>query len=402
MTANKAVIGPCLICGEDATGKHYGVQPCCAGCKTFFRRAVIQRQDTNCRRPGVCEEERSVRKMCRACRYAKCLEIGMSKEALQPRRDLIGCRRFNQNRRVSNTSNGETNILNDIHTTPPLNDAKPELLKFMQQLTQTDEAIRARKFEMVRSKMEAKKLSELVRQGSWAPEKFSVMLGSDISACTQVEMMTMMEWAQSLPGFTSLPLVDRVTLLKRYAVHHLILEHGYYTANLNVKDVWFISNGSCMPRRVNMLPDDAIRVIPEERKWRQDKLYTEMTDRCIDEVVDPLRRLQLTPEELVTLKTIMLFNCGNHYHIEENTSFLSDETRRMIINFKNRVIAGLFQHYQNIRLKNYEERFGNVILTVSGISSAASAMFESYQVMRLFKITVFDQISEHLLFDAED
>ena len=69
-----------------------------------------------------------------------------------------------------------------------------------------------------------------------------------------------------------------------------------------------------MPRRVNILPDDAKRVIPEERKWRQDKLYTEMTDRCIDEVVGPLRRLQLTPEELVTLKIIMLFNCGNHYH----------------------------------------------------------------------------------------
>jgi hypothetical protein len=37
-----------------------------------------------------------------------------------------------------------------------------------------------------------------------------------------------------------------------------------------------------------------------------------MTDRCIDEVAEPLRRLELMPEELVTLKIIMLFNYGNH------------------------------------------------------------------------------------------
>ena len=37
-----------------------------------------------------------------------------------------------------------------------------------------------------------------------------------------------------------------------------------------------------------------------------------MTDRCIDGLVIPLRRLQLTPEELVTLKILLLFSCGNH------------------------------------------------------------------------------------------
>lgn len=77
----------------------------------------------------------------------------------------------------------------------------------------------------------------------WVPEEFHVMLASDISAVTQVEMVTMMEWAQTLPKFMTLPLADRISLLKRFAVHHLILEHGYYTASLNVQDVWFISNG---------------------------------------------------------------------------------------------------------------------------------------------------------------
>lgn len=43
-----------------------------------------------------------------------------------------------------------------------------------------------------------------------------------------------------------------------------------------------------------------------------------MTDRCIDEVARPFRKLKLMPEEVLTLKIIMLFNCGNHMR-ESNT-----------------------------------------------------------------------------------
>ncbi|KAE9556025.1 hypothetical protein FO519_000771 [Halicephalobus sp. NKZ332] len=349
--------------------------PVVPAAKPFFE-AVIQRQDTKCRRPGSCEQEPSVRKMCRACRYRKCLEIGMSKEALQPRRDLIGCRRFANTRRSSVNSNGDFQPGTEEGPSLSSGESQNELLKLIQKLTTSDENIRLKKFEMIRTKMEAKKLSELSKNEAWVPEEFHVMLASDISAVTQVEMVTMMEWAQTLPKFMTLPLCDRITLLKRFAVHHLILEHGYYTASLNVRDVWFISNGSCMPRQVNILPEESKRCVAEDRKWRQEKLYTEMTNRCIDEVVYPLRRLRLSPEELCALKIIMLFNCGNHYHTEENLSFISEESRRTIIDIKNKVIAGLFQHYHHIRYDNYEERFGNVLLSISGIVSAASALLE--------------------------
>ncbi|VDN42963.1 unnamed protein product [Gongylonema pulchrum] len=61
------------------------------------------------------------------------------------------------------------------------------------------------------------------------------------------------------------------------------MEHGYYTAQLGAEDVWFISNGTCMPRNVDELPEDMKESIPADRKWRQEKLYKQMTNICIDE-----------------------------------------------------------------------------------------------------------------------
>lgn len=43
---------------------------------------------------------------------------------------------------------------------------------------------------------------------------------------------------------------------QRFAVHNLVLEHGFFTASSNMEDVWLISNGTCMPRNVEMLPEE--------------------------------------------------------------------------------------------------------------------------------------------------
>ncbi|CAD5210197.1 unnamed protein product [Bursaphelenchus okinawaensis] len=404
---SKEVLGQCLVCGEDSFGKHYGCPLACLGCKTFFRRAVIHKQDTKCKKPGICENEVSARRLCRSCRFKKCLEMGMSEEALQPRRDVIGRRRRPAQHKSVSEPVPEEPTTSSESSSPEALGPNMDLLNLISQLTENDKATRAKKFDLIRSRTEAKRLAKTVKAGDEGEDMdkpLMIMLGPDISTVTQIDLQMLLEWTKTLPCFMGLPIQDRLTLLKRFAVYHLILEHGYYTAQLDVKDVWLISNGTCMPRNVSVLPEEIKPLVSEDRAWRQEKLYKTMTEKCIDEVAIPLKRLQLMPEELVTLKVIMLFNYGNHLHHGNDTEdalYITDETRKVILEWKDRIIQALFQYYRKIGYKNYEERFGNVILTISGIVSAASAVLESYQVMRLFKIVPFDHISEQLLFQID-
>lgn len=45
---------PCSICGDLATGWHYDVLSC-NGCKTFFRRTLLQKRKFVCTRGGNCQ-----------------------------------------------------------------------------------------------------------------------------------------------------------------------------------------------------------------------------------------------------------------------------------------------------------------------------------------------------------
>ncbi|OON16328.1 zinc finger, C4 type, partial [Opisthorchis viverrini] len=78
----------CQICGDRACGKHYGVFSC-EGCKGFFRRTVRRELVYTCRDSQSCQIDRRLRNRCQFCRYHKCLQVGMRREAVQEERNQL-------------------------------------------------------------------------------------------------------------------------------------------------------------------------------------------------------------------------------------------------------------------------------------------------------------------------
>ncbi|XP_028967924.1 photoreceptor-specific nuclear receptor-like [Galendromus occidentalis] len=86
----------CRVCGDRASGRHYGVASC-DGCRGFFKRSVRRDLRFSCKEGGTCVVDVARRNQCQACRLKKCLAVNMRREAVQheraprtgPRRRLL-------------------------------------------------------------------------------------------------------------------------------------------------------------------------------------------------------------------------------------------------------------------------------------------------------------------------
>ncbi|XP_069509431.1 nuclear receptor subfamily 1 group D member 2-like [Ambystoma mexicanum] len=73
----------CKVCGDIASGFHYGVHAC-EGCKGFFRRSIQQNiHYKTCVKNENCTIMRMNRNRCQHCRFKKCLAVGMSRDAVR-------------------------------------------------------------------------------------------------------------------------------------------------------------------------------------------------------------------------------------------------------------------------------------------------------------------------------
>jgi len=70
----------CVVCGDRASGRHYGAISC-EGCKGFFKRSIRKQLGYQCRGNKDCEVTKHHRNRCQYCRLQKCLAMGMRSDS---------------------------------------------------------------------------------------------------------------------------------------------------------------------------------------------------------------------------------------------------------------------------------------------------------------------------------
>uniref|UniRef100_A0A8C8VFB2 Peroxisome proliferator-activated receptor alpha n=1 Tax=Pelusios castaneus TaxID=367368 RepID=A0A8C8VFB2_9SAUR len=216
----------CRICGDKASGFHYGVHAC-EGCKGFFRRTIrLKLIYDKCDR--TCKIQKKNRNKCQYCRFQKCLSVGMSHNAI----------RFGRMPR-SEKAKLKAEILTGEH------DVEDSEMADLKSLAKKIYEAYLKNFNMNKVKArvilagktnnnppfvvhdmetlcmaEKTLVAKMVANG--IQNKEAEVRIFHCCQCTSVETVTeLTEFAKSIPGFSNLDLNDQVTLLK-YGVYEAL------------------------------------------------------------------------------------------------------------------------------------------------------------------------------------
>ncbi|XP_076221637.1 retinoid X receptor ultraspiracle isoform X5 [Nomia melanderi] len=183
----------CSICGDRASGKHYGVYSC-EGCKGFFKRTVRKDLSYACREEKSCIIDKRQRNRCQYCRYQKCLAMGMKREAVQEERQ-----------RTKERDQSEVESTSSLHSDMPI-----------------ERILEAEK--RVECKIESQENYE-----------------NAVSRICDNQLFQLVAWAKHIPNFTSLPLEDQVLLLR--AGWNELLIASFSHRSIDVKDGIVLATG---------------------------------------------------------------------------------------------------------------------------------------------------------------
>ncbi|OWA54353.1 Hepatocyte nuclear factor 4-alpha [Hypsibius exemplaris] len=243
----------CTICGDRATGKHYGAFSC-DGCKGFFRRSVRKNHVYSCRFNRNCTIDKDKRNQCRYCRLRKCFRAGMKKEAVQNERDPISQRRLSYE--DCNSADLSVNSIYQAEMT-------------------------ARQVDYQASGL------HLVQDPSSLPKRIATI--QDVCQSMKQQLLILVEWAKYIPPFCELTLDDQVALLRAHAGEHLVL--GVARRSVHLKDILLLGNESMI------VPHSSTEVD-----------IGRIAARVLQELIRPFREIQIDDKEFACMKAVVFFD----------------------------------------------------------------------------------------------
>ncbi|KAM9819392.1 mineralocorticoid receptor isoform X1 [Syngnathus typhle] len=271
----------CLVCGDEASGCHYGVVTC-GSCKVFFKRAVEGQHNYLCAGRNDCIIDKIRRKNCPACRVRKCLQAGMNLGARKSKK-LGKLKSIGDDSQAAKESQAAAGV---------------DFLSSEKELNATKAALVPRGASVIPPFLPPSISSvleliepEVVYSGfdNTQPDTTDHLLSS-LNCLAGKQMVRLVKWAKVLPGFRGLPIEDQITLIQ-------------YS--------WMCLSSFCLGWRsykhtngqlLYFAPD----LIFNEERMQQSAMYS----LCLGmrQVSQEFVRLQLTYDEFLSMKVLLLLS----------------------------------------------------------------------------------------------
>lgn len=262
----------CVICGDEASGCHYGVLTC-GSCKVFFKRAVEGHHSYLCAGRNDCIVDKIRRKNCPACRLRKCYQAGMMLGGRKLKRfgalkalGLSPSLMFQSHLAMS----GDNQSLTSMSCIPGIRE-----VQLSQQILSILENIEP----------------ETVYSGfdNSQPDVPHILLNS-LNCLCEKQLLWIVKWSKSLPGFRNLHINDQMTLIQYSWMNLMVFSLGWRTfQNVTSEYLYFA-------------PD----LVLSQDQMRRSPIY----DLClaIQFIPQEFANLQVTREEFLCMKAIILLN----------------------------------------------------------------------------------------------
>ncbi|CRK90076.1 CLUMA_CG003795, isoform A [Clunio marinus] len=275
----------CSICGDRASGKHYGVYSC-EGCKGFFKRTVRKDLSYACREDKNCVIDKKQRNRCQYCRYQKCLNCGMKREAVQEERQ-----RGSKSQKNDDLNNSSSSLF--IGNGPA------------RDLT-LDRITEAETLSELKSGDNAIPYLRVLNTNTMVPPEFRGPVSS-ICAMVNKNVYQVIDFARRLPHFLKLSKSDQMSLLKHSWNELLILSVGHLS-------IPYIENDRRNPdgsydRRLSQPVQMCLGTnYTLGRNMAVQAGVVQIFDRIMSELSLKMKRLEIDHTELACLKAIIVFN----------------------------------------------------------------------------------------------
>ncbi|XP_038604382.1 androgen receptor isoform X2 [Tachyglossus aculeatus] len=287
----------CLICGDEASGCHYGALTC-GSCKVFFKRAAEGKQKYLCASRNDCTIDKFRRKNCPSCRLRKCYEAGMTLGARKLKK--LGSLKLQEEGEAAGGSGGG----------PPEEPGPPLGLSHMD--SYECQPIFLNVLEAIEPGVVC------AGHDNNQPDSFAVLLTS-LNELGERQLVHIVKWAKALPGFRNLHVDDQMSVIQYSWMGLMVFAMGWRSfTNVNSRMLYFA-------------PD----LVFNEYRMHKSRMYSQ----CVRmrHLSQEFGWLQITPQEFLCMKALLLFSIIPVDGLKNQKFF--DELRMNYIKELDRIIA---------------------------------------------------------------